>query len=220
MGCVGSVSRVRSRRGTVTVMSVLPPAERKRLADLLGRLGSDHPGERDNAGVMAHRIIKTRGLSWPEIIDPPPPVERSLPEIRTWRSTVAKCLSHPGSLRKWEIGFLQDLPKFHGISVKQRYCSKVIADRVLGRANRGGRNERRSDSGFYATPERRAAWIPRRRISLRLVFHECGVFELNGKWWAAPASKAQISRDEMVLKEVNGKAKLRAGRHVRRQSTP
>jgi hypothetical protein len=53
-----------------------------------------------------------------------------------------------------------------------------------------------------------------------LVFHECGVFELNGKWWAARASKAQISRDGMVLNEVNGKTKLRADRHVRRQSTP
>jgi hypothetical protein len=120
-------------RGAVT--APLTSTERKRLADLLGRLGSDHPGERDNAGVMAHRLIKTRGLSWPEIIDPPQPVERSLPEIGTWRSTVAECLSHPGSLRKWEVGFLQSLRSFHSISVKQRYCLKQIADRVLQRGN-------------------------------------------------------------------------------------
>jgi hypothetical protein len=118
------------------VTAALTPAERKRLANLLGRLGSDHPGERDNAGVMAHRLVRTKGLSWPEIIDPPPPVERSLPEIGTWRQTVAECLSHPGSLRKWEVGFLRDLPKFHRISVKQRYCLKEIANRVLGEQRR------------------------------------------------------------------------------------
>jgi hypothetical protein len=52
----------------------------------------------------------------------------------TWRTTVAECLSHPGSLRKWEIGFLQDLPEFHRISVKQRYVLQEIARRVLGRS--------------------------------------------------------------------------------------
>jgi hypothetical protein len=60
-------------------------------------------------------------------------------------------------------------------------------------------------------------WTPRQSGALRgfldaefpsgLVFHECGVFELNGKWWASPASKPQVGRDGVVLKEANGKAK-------------
>ena len=127
LGCVGSVSRVRSRRCTVTVMTApLTPTERKRLADLFGRLGSDHPGERDNAGVMAHRLIKTRGLSWPEILDPAPPVERSSPEVGTWRSTCLELQKRSGSLRTWERKL-----KFQRISTKQRYVLSEIAERVL-----------------------------------------------------------------------------------------
>lgn len=60
-------------------------------------------------------------------------------------------------------------------------------------------------------------WTPRQSGALRgfldaefpsgLVFHEIGVFEQNGKWWAAPASKPQVGRDGMALKEANGKTK-------------
>jgi hypothetical protein len=60
-------------------------------------------------------------------------------------------------------------------------------------------------------------WTPRSSGMLRgfldvefpsgLVFHECGVFEQNGKWWASPASKPQVGRDGTVLKEANGKTK-------------
>jgi hypothetical protein len=109
----------------------LTPTERKRLADLLGRLGSDHPGERDNAGVMAHRLIKTRGLTWPEILDPAPPVERSLPEVGTWQSTFLELQKRSGSLRTWERKFVADLLKFQRISTKQRYVLSEIAERVL-----------------------------------------------------------------------------------------
>jgi hypothetical protein len=49
--------------------------DRARLAKLLGMLGSNHPGERDNAVVAAHRLIQTRGLTWPEILDPAPVVK-------------------------------------------------------------------------------------------------------------------------------------------------
>jgi hypothetical protein len=115
--------------------AALNAAERKRLAKLLAMLGSSHLGERDNAAVAAHKLIQAKGMSWPEVINPAP-VERPLPEIGSWRSTVAECLSHPESLRKWEVGFLQDLRKFHRISVKQRYCLKEIADRVLGRGEK------------------------------------------------------------------------------------
>ena len=63
----------------------------------------------------------------------------------------------------------------------------------------------------------RIHWTPRQSGALRgfayvefpsgLVFHECGVFEQGGKWWASPASKPQVGRDGTVLKEVNGKTK-------------
>lgn len=55
-------------------------------------------------------------------------------------------------------------------------------------------------------------WTPRHRGTLRgfldaefpsgLVFHECGVFEKDGQWSAAPPSKPMIGRDGMVLKDA------------------
>ncbi len=39
------------------------------------------------------------------------------------------------------------------------------------------------------------------------IFHEVGIFELNGRWWASPASKPQISREGTVLKDDRGKTK-------------
>ena len=113
-------------------MSALPAPARAKLAKALALLGSDHSAERDAAGLAAHRIVTGSGLSWRQVIEPAP-VEKKLPELGTWRQTVADCLARPGSLRVWEAGFLRDLPGFRRISVKQRYCLKTIADRVLNR---------------------------------------------------------------------------------------
>ncbi len=112
--------------------AILPAATRKKLAKLLGMLGSDHAGERDSAGLAAVRLMRQSGLSWQQILSPPPP-EHPIPERGTWRETVRQCLARPGSLRPWEVGFLRDLPQFRRLSTKQRYCLKEIADRVLKR---------------------------------------------------------------------------------------
>ena len=114
-------------------MNALPVASRTRLAKLLGMLGSDHAGERDAAGLAAHRLVTMAGRTWSDVLNPPA-IDKKLPEFGTWRQTVAECLDQPGSLRKWEVGFLHDLPKFRRLSTKQRYVLKEIADRVLRRA--------------------------------------------------------------------------------------
>jgi hypothetical protein len=85
-------------------MSALPAACRPKFAKLLGLLGSDHQGERDAAALAAHRLVMRAGLSWEQIITPAP-VEKALPELGTWRETVAECLSHAGSLRRWVSAF-------------------------------------------------------------------------------------------------------------------
>jgi hypothetical protein len=113
-------------------VNALPVATRGRLAKLLGLLGSDHAGERDAAATAAHRLVVQSGLTWRQVIEPPA-IEKRLPELGTWRATVAECLARPGSLRPWEVGFLRDLPQFRRLSTKQRYVLKEIADRVLGR---------------------------------------------------------------------------------------
>jgi hypothetical protein len=113
-------------------MNGLPTADRTRLVKLLGMCGSEHAGERAAAAAAADRLLRERGLTWADALNPPP-VERKLPELGTWRQTVRACLAQPGSLRPWEVGFLRDLPGFQRLSVKQRYCLKEISDRVLGR---------------------------------------------------------------------------------------
>lgn len=113
-------------------MTGLTSAGRNKLGKALAMLGSDHSGKRDAAGLAAHRLVTTAGLSWSEILDPPP-VEHRLPELGTWRATVRECLAHAGDLRPWERTFLTDLPKFRRLSVKQRYVLKEIANRVLRR---------------------------------------------------------------------------------------
>jgi hypothetical protein len=113
-------------------MSALPATDRAKLAKLLGMLGSAHPGERDAAALAAHRLVVQAGLTWKQVVTPPP-IEKRLPDLGTWRATVAQCFAHSGSLRAWEVTFLRDLPGFRRLSTKQRYLLKEIADRVLKR---------------------------------------------------------------------------------------
>jgi cell division protein FtsB len=43
-----------------------------RLVRILGLLGSDQPGERAAAAMQAHKLVTSLGLSWTELLDPPP----------------------------------------------------------------------------------------------------------------------------------------------------
>lgn len=48
--------------------SMLSDAERKRIVAILGMLGSDHAGERDNAAQQAEAFRRKHGLTWAELI--------------------------------------------------------------------------------------------------------------------------------------------------------
>jgi transposase len=48
----------------------LPSGSRDLLVKTLGMLGSDHPGERDNAACTAERLRKEFGLTWDQLIIP------------------------------------------------------------------------------------------------------------------------------------------------------
>ena len=109
--------------------AALPITARTRLAKLLGMLGSDHTGERDAAALAAHRLVQQSGLTWRQVVEPPP-VKRE-PLFSTWRATCAELARRPDDLRPWERKFVADLPNFLRISTKQRYILKEIADRVL-----------------------------------------------------------------------------------------
>ena len=108
----------------------LPAEAREKLAKLLGLLGSDHPGERDAAGLAAHRLLQQHQLTWRDVLIPEQPHREPL--YSTWRATCAELTERSGDLRPWERQFVVDLPKFQRISTKQRYVLNEIAVRVLG----------------------------------------------------------------------------------------
>lgn len=49
-------------------MTTLATHERRRLAAILGMLGSDSAGERDNAARMAEEFRRQHGLTWNEVV--------------------------------------------------------------------------------------------------------------------------------------------------------
>jgi hypothetical protein len=112
-------------------MTALAQSDRTRLVKMLAMLGSDHPGERDAAGLAAHRLLQKRGLTWDDVMSPRP-AERRPPEFGVWRTTCVRLMENPLALRAWERTFVSDLPKFPRISTKQRYVLGEIAKRVLG----------------------------------------------------------------------------------------
>lgn len=52
--------------------------DRKRLAQLLGMVGSTQDGEALNAARLAHRMVQRLNLSWADVLDPPPPVSTAV----------------------------------------------------------------------------------------------------------------------------------------------
>ncbi len=112
-------------------MTSFATRKRNRLAKLLALLGSDKAGERDAAGLAAHRMLQQHDLTWSDLLVPAP-VERE-PLHSTWRGVCAELAARPDGLRPWERHFVTDLPKFPRLSSKQRYLLQEIAARVLGR---------------------------------------------------------------------------------------
>jgi hypothetical protein len=114
-------------------VSVIPASARTKLVAILGRLGSDHAGERDAAALAAMRLLSQHKVGWPELLAEPRPHREPL--HGTWRVTCAELAKRPAALRPWEREFIADLPRFRRISTKQRYVLNEIATRVLGAAH-------------------------------------------------------------------------------------
>ena len=54
--------------------ATLTASDRKRLASILGMLGSNASGERDNAARLAEAFRREHGLTWAELLTPEPVV--------------------------------------------------------------------------------------------------------------------------------------------------
>jgi hypothetical protein len=103
---------------------MLSPVTRAKLARVLALLGSDKPGERDAAGLAAHRMVSGAGTTWEEVLAPAPLLQRE-PLHAPWRTMVAACRRRPDALTEWERGFI------NSISIRNRLTEKQMA--VLAR---------------------------------------------------------------------------------------
>ena len=109
-------------------MTALPEPDRVRLVKLLGLLGSDHAGEQVAAATAASRFLRSRNLTWQELLTP----QRRATAPATWREAATRLLQHPRELTAWENRFLSDITRLPSISPKQRQFVSEIAARVLG----------------------------------------------------------------------------------------
>ena len=102
-------------------MNALAPSDRVHLAKLLGMLGSDHLGERDNAARAAHRLVQQRGITWFDVVTHPPvDVDPDTDPVGgDWRRTAAACSRYQHLLNRWEAEFLGGVSRFPRLSRKQ-----------------------------------------------------------------------------------------------------
>jgi hypothetical protein len=86
----------------------LTPADRAKLAAILGRLGSDFDGERAAAGLLAARFVREHGLTWPDVLAAPAPTTPP-PSATDWHRRAAWCAERAELLSPWESNFLATL---------------------------------------------------------------------------------------------------------------
>ncbi len=109
--------------------AVLSAADADKLAKILGMLGSDHPGERDAAAIKAAAFVRSREVTWPDIIRPGPP-PRWQPVSNT-RDLALQCAKFPAVLTVWECQFLAEIASLpRPPSAKQLSILRKIAERA------------------------------------------------------------------------------------------
>jgi hypothetical protein len=120
-------------------MTALAAADRDRLAKLLGLLGSAFDGEVANAGRLADRLVRTAGLTWPDIIAPALPAPHhdhrddpggADPLHGDWRALATRCTQFPHLIDAWEWKFLSGLQRFPRLSTKQHAILVRIVTRL------------------------------------------------------------------------------------------
>jgi hypothetical protein len=118
----------------VVAVSALADVDRDRLTRLLGMLGSDFDGEVANAGRLADKLVRSAGLTWPDIIAPSlPPSDHDPgadPLHGDWRALTAACTRFPHLLNRWEAEFLSGLRRFPRLSTKQTAILVRIVTRL------------------------------------------------------------------------------------------
>jgi len=79
----------------------LSPDDRRKLIGLLGRLGSDSAGERDNAAVAIERIRRDADVSWDDLLGTGAQSSFQRP---VWAEPLKPRPSRPADAREWRKG--------------------------------------------------------------------------------------------------------------------
>lgn len=125
----------------------------RRLAKMLGLLGSSQVGERAAAALKAHEWVQSRGLAWEELLIPPdlgavvvtvggqaPPPQASVyTPMPPWAALCAQFLLNFAHLARGtrELGFLQsqvDRAQTYGLSARLSEKQEAWLRDILGRA--------------------------------------------------------------------------------------
>jgi hypothetical protein len=120
-------------------MIALSATQRDKLARLLALLGSNFAGERDAAGLAAHRLVSGAGLTWQQALTPSiaAPAASSKPRAQPepepeddWRALAKNCLNYSRLITAWECEFLEGLPRFPRLSERQDAVLQKIAAKL------------------------------------------------------------------------------------------
>ena len=103
--------------------TILDPRDADRLAKLCGLFSSDYDGERASAAAAADRLLRSRGLTWAQVISIP-----TSPDIV--EDMIATALSRPDLLDAWEEGFIRGIQGRQYLTRKQTEKLRAIAERV------------------------------------------------------------------------------------------
>jgi hypothetical protein len=95
-------------------MTRLDTQSAKRLAKLLGMLGSNSDGERANAARMADQLVRGLGLTWSDIIAPPDLITAPFEACHDWRRTAEYCHRHRAALNDRERAFIATMLTWRG----------------------------------------------------------------------------------------------------------
>jgi hypothetical protein len=99
--------------------ALLDPRTADKLTKLLGMLGSAHDGERASAAALADKLVRSQGLTWPEVI-------ASRSSCSTVEEQVGLALANLDALSMWERGFIYTVNGQTKLSPKQR----AVLDRI------------------------------------------------------------------------------------------
>lgn len=115
----------------------MTPAQREKLAKLLGMMGSSFDGEVLAAARAASALVRGAGLTWVDVLSTASPVlppRKPGAEGCPWQAIAEECLDYVDNLNDWEIDFLESISwRTKELTPKQARKLAQIAERCRGK---------------------------------------------------------------------------------------